>query len=103
MIIDCDTCIVRGAACGDCVITVLLRTPRLVADRSVDDSERAHDCAESTSQVDLDPDEQRAVVALASFGLVPPLRLVDPRTPSGPDSIDGTSGRPVDRNRQHIA
>ena len=27
MIIDCDTCQVRGAACGDCVIGVLMGAP----------------------------------------------------------------------------
>jgi hypothetical protein len=25
--IDCDTCVVRGLACGDCVVTVLLGPP----------------------------------------------------------------------------
>jgi hypothetical protein len=64
MIIDCDTCVVRGRACGDCVITVLLRNPPIVA-----------------PPVELDGDEQRAVSALASRGLVPPLRLVRPTEP----------------------
>jgi len=27
MIIDCDTCAVRGDACGDCVVGVLLGVP----------------------------------------------------------------------------
>jgi hypothetical protein len=54
--VDCDTCVARGVACGDCVVMVLLGTPGGV--------------------VDLDPDEQAALQALAGSGLVPPLRLI---------------------------
>ncbi len=55
MLIDCDSCEVRGLSCGDCVVTVLLgRAP---------------------SGVELDHDEQVAIGVLASTGLVPPLRL----------------------------
>jgi hypothetical protein len=50
VIIDCDTCVVRGAACQDCVVTVLLGGP---------------------PQVQLDAEEQRAVDVLAEAGLVP--------------------------------
>jgi len=53
--LDCDTCIVRGPACGDCVVTLLIGPP---------------------PEVTLDDAEQRALAALASGGLVPPLRLV---------------------------
>jgi hypothetical protein len=63
MLIDCDSCAVRGPACGDCVVTVLLAgaPPRgLVA----------------TDQVELDAAEQAAIAVLAGSGLVPPLRLV---------------------------
>jgi len=52
MLIDCDTCTVRGEACGDCVVGVLLGTPSA-----------------------LDIEEQRALGVLAASGLVPPLRL----------------------------
>ena len=38
--VDCDTCVARGLACSDCVVTVLLGAPGGV--------------------VDLDPDEQAA-------------------------------------------
>lgn len=55
MIIDCDTCQVRGPACGDCVVSVILRT---------------------APQPHLDADEQRALTVLADCGLVPPLRMV---------------------------
>ncbi len=54
--VDCDRCAARGPACGDCVITVLLGAPG--------------------PAVDLDPDEQAALEALADSGLVPPLRLI---------------------------
>ena len=54
--VDCDTCVARGPACSDCVVTVLLDA--------------------SGHGVDLDADEQRALAALAGAGLVPPLRLV---------------------------
>ncbi|MCY7396025.1 MAG: hypothetical protein LH468_07730 [Nocardioides sp.] len=53
--IDCDTCVVRGLACHDCVVTVLLGPP---------------------PELTLDDEEQRALSVLADSGLVPPLRLV---------------------------
>lgn len=60
--IDCDTCAVRGPACNDCVVTVLLGAP---------------------PELSFDDDEQRALQVLAGSGLVPPLRMVTPV--SGPD------------------
>jgi hypothetical protein len=65
MLIDCDTCTVRGPACGDCVVTVLLGAPPSVLER-----------AEQEATLDLDPAEQAAIAVLAGSGLVPPLRLV---------------------------
>ena len=59
--VDCDTCIARGAACDDCVVSVLLGTSG--------GSTRG-------GGLDLDPDEQAALEALADSGLVPPLRLI---------------------------
>jgi hypothetical protein len=56
MVIDCDGCAVRGLACGDCVVTVLLGAP--------------------PDGVRLDDAERSAIAALAEGGLVPPLRLV---------------------------
>jgi len=55
--IDCDTCEVRGLACHDCVVTVLLGPP---------------------PELTFDDEEQRALDALADSGLVPPLRMVTP-------------------------
>lgn len=75
MIIDCDTCRVRGPACGDCVVTVLLGRPGQAPD--------------------LDAAEQRAIGVLAAGGLVPPLRLVPARVPAegaGCPAHDGAAG-----------
>jgi hypothetical protein len=55
MLIDCDRCAVRGPACGDCVVTVLLGAP--------------------PGGVVIDEAERRALDALAEGGLVPRLRL----------------------------
>jgi hypothetical protein len=57
VLIDCDSCAARDRACSDCVVSALLNPPAGAA-------------------VDLDTDEQRALGALASGGLLPPLRLV---------------------------
>ncbi|HVI19958.1 MAG TPA: hypothetical protein VM712_16395 [Gaiellales bacterium] len=56
MLIDCDTCVARDLACGDCVMTVLL--------------------AGAPAPVDLDEQERAAIDSLADAGLVPPLRLL---------------------------
>jgi len=56
MLIDCDSCAVRGLACADCVVTVLLGAP--------------------PAGGELDETERQAIDALADGGLVPPLRLV---------------------------
>ncbi len=58
MLVDCDTCIVRGAACSGCVITVLLGAP--------------------PEGIEWDESERAAIGVLAGSGLVPPLRLVTP-------------------------
>ncbi|PWN03530.1 hypothetical protein DJ010_05315 [Nocardioides silvaticus] len=55
--IDCDTCLVRGLACHDCVVTVLLGPP---------------------PELTIDDEELRALDVLAAEGLVPRLRLVRP-------------------------
>lgn len=57
VLVDCDTCAVRGHGCADCVVTVLLGAP---------------------PEVHVDPEEQRALGVLADSGLVPPLRMVVP-------------------------
>ena len=57
MHIDCGTCVVRGLACHDCVVTVLLGPP---------------------PELSFDHEEQQALAVLADSGLVPPLRMVTP-------------------------
>ena len=59
MIIDCDTCEVRGKACADCVVSFLT-----IGVRPADPI------------VELDEEVSAAVRALSDGGLVPPLRLV---------------------------
>lgn len=57
VVVDCDRCLVRSAdACGDCIVTVLLGAPPV--------------------GIEIEADELRALEALSSSGLVPPLRLV---------------------------
>ncbi len=53
LIIDCASCLARPAACGDCIVTVLLGPPGAIGG-----------------------EEQAAFAVLAGSGLVPPLRLV---------------------------
>ena len=60
--IDCETCAVRGLACHDCMVTVLLGPP---------------------PELGFDDEETRALSVLAGSGLVPPLRMVAPM--DGPD------------------
>ncbi|WP_310963148.1 hypothetical protein [Nocardioides terrisoli] len=55
VLVDCDSCLVRGLACHDCVVTVLLGPP---------------------PELSFDEDERQALAVLADSGLVPPLRLV---------------------------
>lgn len=68
MIVDCDRCAVRGDACRDCVMSVLLDAP----------SGAAH--------VTLDAPECQALATLADQGLVPRLRLVAAATRRAPEA-----------------
>ena len=63
MIIDCDRCMRRDQACGNCVMQVLLRAPQAPYD---------------TDHYELDHAERAAIAVLADSGLVPPLRLAAP-------------------------
>ena len=65
LIIDCDSCTVRGFGCEDCVVTVLLGRP-----------------GEEAPLEPLDDEEARALDVLADGGLIPPLRL-SPRSQTG--------------------
>lgn len=72
MIIDCDSCEVRGRACGDCVMGVLLGAPGV---RGATDE--PPEVPSGAPIVQLDAPECRAIAVLADQGLVPRLRLVD--------------------------
>jgi len=58
VIVDCDTCVARGPACGDCVVTYLLGPPGWWATEGIPG------------------EEATALAVLADSGLVPPLRLL---------------------------
>jgi len=100
MIIDCGSCSVAGAACDDCVVTVLLGVPEvpslessgptapMMVDLGADGLEAevasgseamtASGSVSGTIGVPTElPDEHAAALAvLADSGLIPPLRLV---------------------------
>lgn len=88
MIIDCDSCEVRGTACGECVVGVLLGVPG-VPRRPVDGPAAVVDGLSAAPAVQLDAPERRALDVLADQGLVPRLRLVaapPPRSPARGDT-----------------
>jgi hypothetical protein len=60
VVIDCDDCAVRGRACRDCVVSVLLGVPETLLQ-----------------------DERAALEVLAEAGLAPRLRLVPIRRSRG--------------------
>jgi predicted small lipoprotein YifL len=84
MIIDCDACAVRGPACGDCLVSVLLGGPPVEGEVPAS--------AETAPVVELDGAEQEALAVLAGCGLVPPLRLVP---------VDRPTDGPMDRPERH--
>lgn len=86
MVIDCDRCEVRGDACGDCVVGVLLGVPGVPP--------RAAEPPSSAGPVHLDGSEQRALSVLADQGLVPRLRLV--AAPPHGELRGGRAGRDRD-------
>lgn len=71
-VIDCDTCTVRGDACSDCVVSVMLGGPPDV----------------------VPADAQRALDVLAGAGLVPPLQMTPPAAGErpGPPEAPGPPG-----------
>ncbi|MGH3350450.1 MAG: hypothetical protein ACRDPS_07265 [Nocardioides sp.] len=71
--IDCDTCLVRGLACHDCVVTVLLGPP---------------------PELIIEDEERRALDVLSDGGLVPPLRMVEVTDPV-PVGDDLSAGSPT--------
>ena len=94
MIIDCDGCAVRGNACGDCVIGVLLGVPAPAA-AGEPAREDGADLPSGAPIVQLDAPERRALAVLADQGLVPRLRLVATRTRR---ASPGVGEKAVDRD-----
>jgi hypothetical protein len=92
MVIDCDRCMVRGDACGDCVVGVLLGVPGVPGSTTTDAPAGRPSGA---SALQLDAPEQRALDVLAEQGLVPRLRLVAGPTRPMPRS-DHEEGRSRD-------
>jgi hypothetical protein len=64
MIIDCDSCVMRQIACGDCVVSVLLDVKPAAGKKA-----------------ELSNADKAAINNLSSVGLVPPLRFV-PNSPN---------------------
>jgi len=91
MLIDCDGCAVRGAACGDCVVSVLLGAP--------------------PGGVEIDESERYALTVLADAGMVPRLRLITEGDggdgPAPAEPLPGTGEpaprRPRPSRRRHVA
>jgi len=59
MIIDCESCVMRDIACGDCVVSVLLDIKPAPG-----------------KNAELSNADKAAINNLSSVGLVPPLRFV---------------------------
>jgi len=76
MIIDCEGCTARPAACADCVVTFVLEVPRR---RGADDPARHGRVADAPVRpvFELDDAEQRALGTLSQLRLVPPLRMAE--------------------------
>jgi hypothetical protein len=92
MLIDCDGCVVRGAACRDCVVSAVLGAP--------------------PAGLEIDESECRAFAVLADAGMVPRLRLITERDVSGradgPPPLPGTGdpappAAPRRRRSRHVA
>ena len=95
MLIDCDACAVRGPACGDCVVSVLLAGPAVHVHEGEPPGGQ-----EAASASELDAAERAAIAVLAGCGLVPPLRLV----PSEPP-VEGSEHRlgPVAEGEREVS
>jgi hypothetical protein len=77
MIVDCGECLVRGDACRDCVVTVLLGEPGM-PERGLDS------IGPDDLRINLEQEERDAMAVLADSGLVPRLRLVTSALPTPP-------------------
>lgn len=86
--IDCDTCSVRGPACGDCMVSVLLGLPGQRSGTAESRPQHRPAVVRTRFELegelvdgaplppDLDDEERRALSVLADAGLVANLRVV---------------------------
>lgn len=88
MIVDFGDCRVRGLACQDCVVSVLLGVPELPARGSGEPGGSRY----GARRLRLEQDEHDAMEVLADSGLIPRLRLVSSEIPSGREAHDGGRG-----------
>ena len=104
MIVDCDSCEVRGRSCGDCAIGVLLGMPEVPsavpagrtgepADTGEPVAVDGEDLPSGAPRVQLDAAERQALAVLADQGLLPRLRLVPTRTRTVTDIGGETADR----------
>ncbi|MEV0730040.1 MULTISPECIES: hypothetical protein [Polymorphospora] len=74
MLIDCQSCTVRGAACRECVVTALLDTPREISELTADDRQ----ALEILARAGLDPqvitDRPATPAPAGPVRLAPPTR-----------------------------
>jgi hypothetical protein len=97
VLIDCDRCAARPAACSDCVVGVLLGTPEVPAAPSSPGGEgpsaREPAAPGAPLPVEFGPVERRALEVLADHGLIPRLRLVH----TAPEAAGPIEASPADR------
>jgi hypothetical protein len=95
MIVDCGECVVRGDACSDCVVSVLLGVPGMPSAPSGGPS----DAPFAARRLRLEQDERAAMDVLAESGLIPRLRLVGKVVPSPEESTRDRR----DSGTEHVA
>lgn len=63
MLIDCETCAVRGAACGDCLVSALLDTPQEIGGLTVQERRAIEVLARAGFEVEVLTDQGATPVA----------------------------------------
>ncbi len=75
MIIDCEGCTARPAACADCVVTFVLEVPRRRGTERTGGGDAA--ARVGPPAFELDEAERAALGTLSDLRLVPPLRMAE--------------------------